>query len=89
MRERGVVRTVSDPYLGDFDIPGPLARFSGWQVPKHLKADLLGEHNEEILRAYAGLRDDEIATLYQQGVLVRDRLLNGAETAPAAPFPTT
>ena len=88
MRERGVVRTVSDPYLGEFEIPGPLARFSGWQVPQRLQADLLGAHNEEVLRSYAGLSDEEIAGLYQEGVLVRDRLLNAAAASPATPSTT-
>lgn len=84
MRERGVVRNVSDPYLGEFEIPGPLARFSGWQAPQHLQADLLGAHNEEVLRSYAGLSDEEIAVLYQEGVLVRDRLLNVASASVSA-----
>ena len=75
LRERGVVRRVSDPYIGDFDIPGPPARFSAWEVPGELHADLLGQHNEEILSSYAGLSEAEIAALYAEGVLVRDPLL--------------
>lgn len=76
LRERGVVREVHDPYIGRFDIPGPPARFSGWNVPGGLRADLLGEHNEEILKTLAGLDDDEIGQLYRDGVLVRDPLLS-------------
>lgn len=76
LRERGVVREVHDPYIGRFDIPGPPARFSAWRVPGGLRADLLGEHNEEILKSLAGLDDDEIGQLYRDGVLVRDPLLN-------------
>ncbi len=76
LRERGVVREVHDPYIGRFDIPGPPARFSAWRVPGALRADLLGEHNEEILKSLAGLDDDEIGQLYRDGVLVRDPLLN-------------
>jgi CoA:oxalate CoA-transferase len=76
LRERGVVREVHDPYIGRFDIPGPPARFSAWCVPGGLRADLLGEHNEEILKSLAGLDDDEIGQLYRDGVLVRDPLLN-------------
>ncbi len=40
LRERGVVREVRDPYIGDFDIPGPPARFSAWTVPVDLRADV-------------------------------------------------
>lgn len=76
LRERGVVREVHDPYIGRFDIPGPPARFSAWSVPGGLRADLLGEHNEEILKSLAGLDDAEIEQLYRDGVLVRDPLLN-------------
>lgn len=83
LRERGVVRRVSDPYIGDFDIPGPPARFSAWKVSGDLKTDLLGAHNEEILQSLAGLGDDEIAALYRDGVLVRDPLLDSS--APASP----
>lgn len=78
LRERGVVREVHDPYIGRFDIPGPPARFSAWDVPGGLRADLLGEHNEEILQSLAGLDDSEIEQLYRDGVLVRDPLLNAA-----------
>lgn len=79
LRERGVVRRVNDPYLGGFDIPGPPARFSGWQVQKELHADLLGGSNEEVLRDIAGLTPEEIAELYRERVLVRDPLLERSE----------
>ena len=80
LRERGVVREVHDPYIGDFDIPGPPARFSAWPVSGALRADLLGEHNEEVLKSLAGLDDDDIGQLYRDGVLVRDPLLGLATT---------
>lgn len=85
LRERGVVRTVRDRYLGEFQIPGPPARFSAWDYAGSLKADLLGEHNEQILRDMAGLSDAEIDALYAEGVLVRDRLLEtGADGSHCA-----
>nr|WP_198046792.1 CoA transferase [Cupriavidus taiwanensis] len=85
LRERGVVRTVSDPYVGEFQIPGPPARFSAWQYASALKADLLGEHNEQVLKDIAGLSEAEIDALYAEGVLVRDGLLDAAgETAQEA-----
>jgi CoA:oxalate CoA-transferase len=82
IRERGVVRRVNDPYLGEFDIPGPPARFSAWQVKKELHADLLGAGNEEILRDIAGLTPAEIAELYRERVLVRDPLLERSGAKP-------
>lgn len=85
LQERGVVRTVSDPYVGEFQIPGPPARFSAWRYASALKADLLGEHNEQVLKDIAGLSEAEIDALYAEGVLVRDRLLEPAgETAEEA-----
>ena len=79
MRERGTIRTVDDPHLGRFDIPGPPARFSAWPTPTNLKADLLGEHNESILAELAGLSAGEIKALYAEGVLVRDAALEGTQ----------
>ncbi|MDR7096228.1 CaiB/BaiF CoA transferase family protein [Hydrogenophaga laconesensis] len=81
LRERGVVREVQDPYIGDFDIPGPPARFSAWPTGGPLRADLLGQHNEDVLKSLAGLDDDDIGQLYRDGVLVRDPLLGTPATA--------
>jgi len=70
--ERGTVREVIDPQIGKFAIPGNPVRFSAWQSPDGLKADLLGEHNENILREL-GLSDQDIESLYAERVLVQDR----------------
>lgn len=78
LRERKTVRRVSDPLLGDFDIPGLPVKFSAWPERTMLKADLLGEHNEEILRELAGLSDADLAALYADKVLVRDAALDDA-----------
>lgn len=72
LRERGTVRPVSDPLLGTFDIPGMPVRFSGWTPPQDLRAGVLGQHNDEILRDIAGLAQAEIDALYEQKVIVRD-----------------
>lgn len=72
LRQRGTVRQVSDPQLGEFAIPGPPVKFSRWRERGNVRADLLGAHNEEILKELAGLSDAEIAALYDQGVLVHD-----------------
>jgi len=81
MRERGTVRRVHDRTLGDFDIPGMPVKFSAWTTPTNLRADLLGEHNEDVLQEFLDLPPEEIEALYSQGVLVRDPRIDG----PAAP----
>lgn len=74
---RGTVRPVSDPYIGEFAIPGLPARFSAWPAPDDPKAALLGEHNEDVLSAILEMGDADIAALYDAGILVRDPLLDG------------
>jgi CoA:oxalate CoA-transferase len=76
LRERGTIRHVEDPLLGGFDIPGLPVKFSQWPDRRDLKADLLGEHNEEVLQSILGLGEDEIKDLYAEGVLVRDPMLD-------------
>ena len=75
VRERGTVRRVRDRHIGEFDIPGLPVRFSRWSTKRDLRADLLGEHNEEVLRQVGGLSDAEISSLYDSKVLVRDPLV--------------
>jgi CoA:oxalate CoA-transferase len=84
LRERGTVRRVEDRLIGAFDIPGPPAKFSRWPEPDELAADLLGEHNEAILRELLGYADAEIAALYRDKVLVRDPALDDREKRPAS-----
>ncbi len=72
LRERGTVRKVKDPYIGEFDIPGMPVKMSAWPAQTELKAALLGEDNENVLRELLGLTDDEIASLYAEAVLIRD-----------------
>ena len=76
LRERGTVRRVKDRLIGEFDIPGLPAKFSRWPDRTAVAADLLGEHNEAVLRELLGLSDQEIAELYAGKVLVRDPLLD-------------
>jgi CoA:oxalate CoA-transferase len=76
LRERGTVRRVKDRLIGEFDIPGPPAKFSQWPDWTAVEADLLGERNEQVLRELLLLTDAEIAGLYAEKVLVRDPLLD-------------
>ncbi len=75
LRERGTVRRVTDRDIGAFDIPGLAAKFSRWPPETDIKADRLGEHNEEILRDVLGLNDAEIRELYRDKTIVHDPLL--------------
>jgi CoA:oxalate CoA-transferase len=71
LREREVVRTVNDRFLGDFDVPGFPIRFSGYERHPEMQAPTLGEHNEVVLRDYLGYPADRIAQLQREGVLHR------------------
>jgi crotonobetainyl-CoA:carnitine CoA-transferase CaiB-like acyl-CoA transferase len=79
LRERGTVRRVSDAAIGAFDIPGLPAKFSRWPAATALRADRLGEHNEEILRLVLGLSEAEIDELYRAKTIVRDSLIGERE----------
>jgi CoA:oxalate CoA-transferase len=70
-RARRTVRRVHDPMMGDFDIPGMPVKFQNWQDRTDVKAPLLGQDNDAILRELLGMRDDEIRALYAQKVLVK------------------
>jgi crotonobetainyl-CoA:carnitine CoA-transferase CaiB-like acyl-CoA transferase len=76
LRERGTVRRVKDPSIGEFDIPGMPARFSRWPLRENLSADRLGEHNEQLLQDFLSLRPEEIVRLYVDKILVRDPLID-------------
>jgi len=71
LREREIVRTVNDRFLGEFDVPGFPMRFSGYQRHPEMQAPTLGEHNAEVLRDYLGYSTDRIAALQREGVLQR------------------
>jgi len=75
LRERGTVRRVHDEVIGDFEIPGFPAKFSGWQPSSELKASALGQDNENVLTEILGLSSTEIQDLYDDQVLVRDPLI--------------
>jgi CoA:oxalate CoA-transferase len=68
LREREIVRTVNDRFLGELELPGFPLRFS--EFPHHLKleAPTLGEHNEEILLGL-GLEPERIRQLEKDGIL--------------------
>jgi CoA:oxalate CoA-transferase len=71
LRQRKTVRHVSDPALGEFDMPGVPVKFSDWPERTDLKASRVGEDNETVLREMTGLSDAEIARLYSEQVLIK------------------
>jgi CoA:oxalate CoA-transferase len=60
---------------GAFFFSGMPVKFSLWPDHENLKADLLGEHNEQILGDILGCSEEEIAALYREGAVVRDPCL--------------
>jgi CoA:oxalate CoA-transferase len=73
-RERGMIREITDPVMGDLTIPGFPLRFSEQPERLDLVAPTLGQHNSEVLSGVLGYTRDRITDLENDGVLVsRDR----------------
>lgn len=70
-KARKMVRTVPDPILGEVTIPGFPLKFSEYPDLLDLKAPLLGEHGEAILREHLGYSTAQIAELVASEVLFR------------------
>ena len=68
--ERGTVRTISDPVLGEFQIPGMPLRFSAYPDLLDLVSPGLGEQNAQVLSETLSYSADQIKTLEEDGVLV-------------------
>lgn len=69
--ERGSVRSVTDPILGEFKIPGFPLRFSGFPDEMEFDAPMLGEHNAAVLEKYLGYTASRVAELERAGILHR------------------
>jgi CoA:oxalate CoA-transferase len=69
LHENEIVRTISDRFLGDFDVPGFPLRFSRYSRHPRLDAPTLGEHNRIILSEYLGYSPERIEALEREGVL--------------------
>lgn len=74
--ERKTVRWVEDPLLGRVAIPGVPVKFSAWPDRTEVRSARLGEDNERILRELLEMPDDQIRTLYSEGILLRDPALD-------------
>jgi crotonobetainyl-CoA:carnitine CoA-transferase CaiB-like acyl-CoA transferase len=66
---RGTVRTINDPILGEFKIPGYPLRFSGFPDEIEFDAPMLGQHNASVLERYLGFSPAQVAELEAAGVL--------------------
>jgi CoA:oxalate CoA-transferase len=71
LRERKTVRKGSDPRVGEFNLPAMPVKFSGWPDRTDLKASLVGQDNEAILREMLGLSAAQIEELYTAQVLIQ------------------
>jgi crotonobetainyl-CoA:carnitine CoA-transferase CaiB-like acyl-CoA transferase len=69
LHENKIVRTISDRFLGEFEVPGFPLRFSLGTRHPQLEAPTLGEHNRSVLRDYLGYSGDRIEELERAGVL--------------------
>jgi len=69
LRERGTIRTVSDPKFGDVELPGMPLRFSDFPHNIPLESAHLGEHNADVLGGMLGYTDAQIQALFDRGVL--------------------
>ena len=72
-----IFRTLDQPGLGRFPVPGLPADFSQAQRPDPVPAPALGQHTEEILADVAGLDGTEIAGLFDRGVVESVSSLRG------------
>jgi len=71
--ERGAVRPMSDPLLGNFMLPGFPFRFSTVPPPDKVTAPDLGEHNHAVLAKYLNYNETRIMKLASAGVLASER----------------
>lgn len=74
MRERGTVRTISDPVLGEFKVPGFPMKFSRTPAVEDLPAPFLGQHNAEVLMQRLGYSAEQVRVLEEQGILCREAI---------------
>lgn len=68
-RARGTYTTVDDADFGPMPVVGPLPRMSATPGSMRREAPRLGEHNDEVWGGIAGLADQEIRSLRDEGVI--------------------
>ena len=68
LEERGFVKTVEHPELGEVPLLGFAPRLSASEVPFE-RAPLLGEHTDAVLIAELGLSEAELRDLHEKGAI--------------------
>lgn len=66
---RDMVQTVKHKVAGDVKMPGVAVKLSETPGMIETAAPLLGEHNEEILKTYLNMSDQDINSLKEKGVI--------------------
>ncbi len=72
LQQRGTVRTVTDPIVGTYQIPGVPLHFSAFPDPAGEGAPFLGQHNRDVLTRHLAMAAGEIDALEAAGVLVSE-----------------
>ena len=65
---RGILQTMQHPAAGAYKMPGWPVRF-GASPPPLASSPLLGQHNEDVLGAWLGLDQDDLAALRHDGAI--------------------
>jgi crotonobetainyl-CoA:carnitine CoA-transferase CaiB-like acyl-CoA transferase len=69
MIARKTIRTINDPIMGEFQIPGMPLRFSKYEVDESIAAPTLGQHNEEVLSQVLNYSQKRIDQLDKSKIL--------------------
>ncbi|MDG2111073.1 MAG: CoA transferase [Actinomycetota bacterium] len=71
--ERGTVRTVPDPHIGPYEVPGMIVKMGSHPEPTDAIAPDLGQHCREIAVEDLGYDNTTVDQLFTDGVLVTRR----------------
>jgi crotonobetainyl-CoA:carnitine CoA-transferase CaiB-like acyl-CoA transferase len=74
LANRGAMRQVPDPILGQVTIAGQPIRVQGFAQHTDQPAPLLGEHNLDVLSRHLGLGAAEVERLVRAGVVASARV---------------
>jgi len=79
MHERGMLRKVRHPDLGDVVLPRSPIRLSEYEMPELQFYPDLGQHNREVLGGLLGMSDAEIDALEGEGVIAKHERVEAPE----------
>ena len=72
LKARGLFQDMPHQLLGPTPVAKSPFHFSNADVEIPFRAAFLGEHNEEVLQEHLSYTDEQIATLYKEGVLIQE-----------------